>query len=517
VNSLFVNPNLILWSALMLTGMFAEVQSIPRDVADSDGANRRSLVSLHTTKRSGGSLAQPPRGGGNRMPRLKVSDNRRFLVKEDGTPFFYLGDTAWELFHRLNREEADRYLENRVRKGFTVIQAVAIAELEGHTVPNAYGHLPLTDLDPARPAVQEGAANDYWDHVDYIVDKANALGLVIGFLPTWGRYWHDNVHNDRPLFTVQNAESYGEWLGRRYKDRGLIWVLGGDRGVDNDTQREIIRAMARGLKKGDGGTHLMTWHPPGGNGSSTWFHDDDWLDFNMRQNGHVAEFTTRYDATRADYDRKPVKPVLDGEPIYEDHPVNFNAKNLGHSISSDVRRPLYWNLFTGACGHTYGHHSVWQMWQPDRPPINNPLQPWYEAIDQPGAEQMQHGRRLIESRPFLTRIPDDSIIVTDRVPTSVPGAGRYRFVATRDEAGTYAMVYAPIGRAFSVQMEVIKGPKVKAWWYNPRNGKATAIGEFPNTGERRFMPPDAGEVTDWVLVLDDASKNYSAPGKVNRR
>jgi len=62
-------------------------------------------------------------------PRLKVGENQRFLVYEDGRPFFYLGDTAWKLFHRLTREEADRYLENRAKKGFTVIQAVAIAEL----------------------------------------------------------------------------------------------------------------------------------------------------------------------------------------------------------------------------------------------------------------------------------------------------------------------------------------------------------------------------------------------------
>ena len=61
--------------------------------------------------------------------------------------------------------------------------------------------------------------------------------------------------------------------------------------------------------------------------------------------------------------------------------------------------------------------------------------PWYEAIDQPGAGQMQYRPRLIESRPFLTRVPDDGIVVTDRVPTSVPGAGRYRFVATRDDDG----------------------------------------------------------------------------------
>ncbi len=177
-----------------------------------------------------------------------------------------------------------------------------------------------------------------------------------------------------------------------------------------------------------------------------------------------------------------------------------------------MRRPLYWDLFSGAFGHTYGHHSVWQMWAPTRKAINDPLLPWTEALDQPGAQQMQLARRLLESRPFLTRVPDDSVLVTDRVSTAVPGAGRYRFVATRDTDFSYAMVYAPLGRRFRVRMDTIRGPKVVAWWFDPRNGVATRIGEFSNAGERAFLSPGPGEDLDWVLVLDDAAKGYPRPG-----
>lgn len=443
---------------------------------------------------------------------LRVSDNQRFLVTADGRPFFWLGDTAWELFHRLNREEAVDYLEHRARHGFTVVQAVALAELDGLHVPNPYGHKPLLDLDPARPDVKDGPNNDYWDHVDYIITEANRRGIYIGLLPTWGDKWNKKWGTGPEIFTPANAEAYGAWLGRRYRDAGIIWILGGDRPVENDTHRQIIRAMARGLRQGDGGAHLMTFHPSGGSGSAQYFHAETWLDFNMRQNGHALEFTGRYDKTREDYDHTPPKPVLDGEPIYEDHPVAFQASRLGHSVAADVRRPLYWNLFSGAFGHTYGHHSVWQMWQPGRPPINHPLLPWRAALDQPGAIQMQHGKHLLLSRPFLTRIPDDSVLVPDHVPTSVPGAGRYRFVATRDADGGYAMVYAPVGRTFTVRLDGIRGSTIRVWWFNPRDGSATVIGEFPASGTRAFTPPQPGEQLDWVLVLDDTARNFGTPG-----
>ena len=439
--------------------------------------------------------------------RLKVSDNKRFLTFEDGTPFFYLGDTGWELFHRLNKEETERYLENRRAKGFTVIQAVVLAELDGLNTPNAEGNKHLFDNDPLKPN------EAYFAHVDWVIKKAAEKGIFIGMLPTWGDKWNRKWGAGPQIFTPENARAYGRFLGKRYRnDPNIIWILGGDRPIEKELHLQIIEAMAEGLREGDGGAHLISFHPTGGEGSSQNLHNEKWLDFNMRQNGHSPSFTERYFQTYEDYLLKPVKPVIDAEPIYEDHPINFNPDANGHSVASDVRRPLYWDLFSGACGHTYGHHSVWQMFAPGRSPVNRPLMPWFDALDQQGAAQMIFGRRLMESRPYFTRIPDNSIIVQDNVVSSVPGAGSYMFVATRDSEGSYAMIYVPVGRKFTVRMDFIKGKEITAWWFNPRNGKATATGKFPNTGTRTFLSPDPGESLDWILVLDDSEKKFPAPG-----
>jgi hypothetical protein len=191
------------------------------------------------------------------LPTLQASENGHFLVTGDGEPFFWLGDTGWQLFHRLDREEADVYLHDRAAKGFTVIQTVALAELDGLKTPNAYGHRPLIDNDPARPDVQEGPENDYWDHVDFIVQRANALGLYIGFLPTWGDKWQAGRRGSPPVFQVDNARAYGRWLGERYRTAGIIWILGGDRNIRSSAERDVIDAMAQGLREGDGGAHLI--------------------------------------------------------------------------------------------------------------------------------------------------------------------------------------------------------------------------------------------------------------------
>jgi hypothetical protein len=417
---------------------------------------------------------------------LRVSDNHRYLVTKDGAPFFWLGDTAWELVHRLDREETERYLEARRRQRFTVIQAAALAEFDGLTEPNRYGATPLVDRDPAKPN------EPYWAHVDWVVDLAAKKGLWIGLLPTWGDKWNKKWGIGPVVFTKDNARAYGRWLGARYKDRAnLIWILGGDRSPENAEHVDLIRGMAAGLAEGDGGRHLMTFHPQGGATSSTWFHADAWLATNMLQSGHGAKDLPTYAKIAADYAKEPPKPCLDGEPRYEDHPVNWKPEK-GWFDEFDVRQAAYWAVFAGAHGHTYGCHDIWQFWTPARTPISAARTAWTDALEFPGANQMRHLRALMESKPFLSRVPDPSLVAE-------PGTGASHVRATRGDG--YAFIYIPTGTPTKVVLGKIAGAEVKAAWFDPRLGTSAELGTFPNTGTKEFTPPSAGRGHDWVLVL----------------
>lgn len=441
--------------------------------------------------------AQQPFANG----RLTISANKRYLVHQDNTPFFWLGDTAWELFHRLNREEAEQYLKRRAEQGFTVVQAVALAEFDGLKEPNPYGDTPLVNNDPATPN------EAYFKHVDYIIDKAAQYGIVIGFLPTWGDKVFKNTWGQGPeIFTAANAKVYGRYVGNRYKNReNIVWILGGDRNPrDGSPDLAVWRAMAAGIEEGVGGADkaLMTYHPqPNGleGGASKWFQADDWFDFNMHQNGHCRS-TPVYDNISVSYQRQPTRPTIDAEPIYEDHPVCFNAKDLGTSNAYDVRLYAYLDLFAGAHGHTYGCHGIWQMYSAKRPSVNGPHFFWKEAMELPGANQMTHVRRLMTSRPLLDRVPDQSLIVENNLSAAE------RIQATR--GADYAFVYSAAGKPFTVNPGKLSGTSIIATWFDPRTGKTQSAGRFDNHKSNRFSPPTQGYGQDWVLILDDDRRHY---------
>ncbi len=425
--------------------------------------------------------------------KLVVSENKRFLQFEDGTPFFYLGDTGWELFHRLTYKEAEKYLENRRQKGFTVIQAVILSELDGLNTPNRNGDKPLIDNDPTRPV------EAYFAFVDSVIRLAAEKGIFIGLLPTWGdkvdRAWGQGPE----IFNPQNAAVYGTFLGSRYKNfPNIIWINGGDRSggghsKGNGDNSVVWDALGKSIKSADP-NHLMTFHPFGEHSSSQWFHNADWLDFNMMQTGHGQRSYAIYNKLRDDYARKPVKPCMDGEPRYEDHPIHWQPDSLGWFNEMHVRQAVYWNLFTGAHGHTYGCHPVWQMAAPGRGFIGLARRYWYDVLDLPGAWQMLNVRRLMESRPMLSRIPFQEAVID-------PGDEYSYIVATKGDG--YVMAYTPLGNDVKLNGDLLKAKSYRVSWFDPRSGKIRNEGSIQKTAVLIFKAPSGGPGFDWVLILDE--------------
>jgi hypothetical protein len=429
------------------------------------------------------------------LAQFSVSANKHYMLKA-GKPFFWMGDTAWELFHRLNREDADKYLKKRSEQGFTVVQAVALAEMDGIREPNAYGDKPLIDEDLTKPNEK------YFEHIDYIVNKAAEYGISIGFLPTWADKLDAGTWGKGPeILNEQNVAVYATWLANRYKNKtNIIWILGGDRQPRGEKDIAVWRAMGKAIMKVTGNKAVITYHcQPNQLGSAEWFRNEDWFTFNMFQTGHCRDVPV-YDRINASYSAIPTKPTIDGEPIYEDHPVCFNVKDLGTSSAYDVRKSAYLDLLSGAFGHTYGCHDIWQMYSLKREPVNGPHIFWYEAVDLPGANQMRYVRKLMESHPMLDRVPDQSAVLEGN---NTP-AERVQAARGKD----YLFVYSAAGKPFTVVANKIAGASLNAYWYNPRDGKTQDISTVSNSKSNKFTPPSSGYGQDWVLVLDDAAKQY---------
>ena len=439
------------------------------------------------------------------LPRIEVSDNDRFLQTTDGEPFFWLGDTAWWIW-RLDPAEVDQYMANRAAKGFTVVQGpVLLNELDNYAG--------VSNANPVQPS------EAWFSHIDTIITAAEQHGLYIAPVLAWGY--------DEAILTESIAYDWGFYVGDRYKNRTNIaaFVVAGE---FNHPEANVAlwTALAQGLQDGLGTSEVLLSALPrwfggySGQTSSASLHDQPWLAFNMHQSSIYGDCTndpanSRYIGTHNwllaehDYPLVPTKPLVDAEPSYEQQPVSaascdFNPQRWP---AFGTRRRAYWSTFAGAFGHTYGANGVFQFHQEDDPmKVWAPIDYWNVAIDYPGAFHAGYLRALIESRPFLTRIPGQDFLIApidDDVPTHVH--------ATRDELGRYAMVYIPgADRDVTVNMDLITGTTARAWWFSPIGVRATVIGDYDSAGTRTFSTPGEGE--DWVLVVDDVAQNFPPPG-----
>lgn len=436
------------------------------------------------------------------LPRLKVADrNPHLLSTEDGKPFFMVGDTAWELLHRLNREEVIHYLDTRQRQKFNMVWTVVLSEFNNLSTPTQLGDLPFLSLETLDPNPK------YFDWVAWVIDQAAERGIYVGVVVSWGDKLTAPWGTGPRIFdTPEKGKQFASFVANRFKDKtNIMWVLGGDRppfvqkgqwaegyaasvGLDPDKNwLPIWDAMAEGIFEQYGENALITYHPQGGPDSTSYYLSDrKWLHLNAMQSGHGAgRDTPVWERIERDYNLEPIRPTFDAEPNYEDHPVSpwpsFNPQN-GYFDEYDVRRQNWRSTFAGGCGFIYGHHSMWGCASDRYPWINHTKMDWKQAVDRPGAEQMKFIRELMETEDFFDWIPDQSIILGE----NGKHAEHKRAIRTKD--GTKAMIYLPHGGSVQVKTE---GDAV---WFDPRTGKRSpAAAEDGN-----YKAPND---IDWVLII----------------
>jgi len=387
---------------------------------------------------------------------IRVSVNGRYFVDRSGEPFFWLGDTLWDLFRDFSAPDADVVLKARKRQGFSAVQIMITGVGDG-AKPNLSGQTPWIKDDPAAPN------EAYFKNVDGVMEagRLNGLVLVLG------------VFHQRQVarITPANARGYARWIARRYRDApNVIWSMYPKAEQD---YIPVLRELATGLREGDGGAHLITVHPDPSPASSSFIHDEPWLDFNSSQPWNRYEMV--YGMVTADCARTPEKPAVMAEAGYE------GVRTLTPLI---IRKQAYWSHLAGG-HHSYGHDDNW------RSPSS-----WRSWVDSPGAGHMGVYRKIVTScREWWNWVPDQSIFAGGASDGPTLNA------AARSTAGDWILAYLSSNTTVSIQMDKITaGDAVEASWFDPTTGTRTRIGGFTNRGVQSFSTPSGWE--DAVLLLE---------------
>jgi len=388
-------------------------------------------------------------------PMYRVSDNGHYLVDANGEPFFWQGDTEWELFYVLTVQEAKELLQARKAQGFTVVQAMCdglfpkwIAEDKR---PGLGELMPWSNDNPLTPN------EAYFRRMDAIVAAAQEEHLVLLI----GVYHLEDVEAKR--ITLANIGSWTRWLAHRYKDApNIIWTMYSSL---DPSSSPMVQVAVKGLKEGDAGSHLVTLHPEGTAGSSSRVQAE--LSFNTFQSLNAGNLN--YQFAQADYVRTPVKPVVNGEARYEGD---------GGTTAFDVRRSA-WLSYLGGAAFSYGHINNWKS------PGS-----WREWVNAAGAKQIQAIGNFLRSVAWWKLIPDQSILIDG-------GDG----VAAHSSDGDWILAYLPANTPVTLRLSAIKSSKrALISWINPLSGEKMRIGTYPVSARPTLTPP--ADWQDAVLLAE---------------
>ena len=396
---------------------------------------------------------------------VKISENGRYITDRNNNPVFWLGTTQWQIFRDYTLDEARLILEKSKSNGFIFVQAMLMGVGDG-TKANIHGEKPWLDNNPLTPN------EAYFLHVDSVIRVARENNIILSITIYHQRY--------RKYITLENARQWAKWISSRFKDKAnIVWSM------TPEAKEEfipVLRELAAGLHEGDGGYHIITFKPDPSPFSSSFIHQESWLDFNSMQTWNAVRLI--YPMVTNDYNLKPVKPVLMAEGAYE------QGSEYGFDVTPLwIRRQAYYSYLAGA-HHTYGHNDSWRV-----------LPTWKKALDAPGAFQMGILKKIfLNLEEWWYLVPDQSILISGGNTT-----GDLLKLAARHKDGKWIMIYLSEKSSFSVDLARMKvQKKVNALWVDPVTGNSIPAGTFKARGEKSFLTPDTME--DAVLILQAKKK-----------
>ena len=416
---------------------------------------------------------------------VQVSDDGPYLAHADGTPFFWLSDTAWNGALLATKDDWNAYLAQRKAQQFTAIQFVATPWRTAST--DAEGEPAYTvenDSIRMNPA--------FFQRFDSYVDAVNEAGLLAAPVMLWALGDPEKMPVPGKLPAAQ-ATQIARYLVARYGAHHVLWFLGGDENYSGEERIAHWKTIGRNVF-GDREHAPVTLHPQGMQWHFEPFYDEPWLDVLIYQSGHGDDANTlrwiHSGPVSEAWREETARPIINSEPPYEDHVAYQSGEP--HTAYT-VRRAVYWSLLNApTAGASYGAHGVWSWETEPGVPLNHDrsgvAKPWSEAIDLPGGQDMQHVAELFTSLDWWTLRPDQDLLAEQ--PSSEDPA---RFVATaRATSGSLALLYLPVGGSITLSRDV----GAAAFWFNPRDGSRTSAS---SDDARTFTAPDD---QDWVLVIE---------------
>ena len=422
---------------------------------------------------------------------IRVARDRRHFEHEDGTPFFWLADTAWNGPLMSTPADWNYYLSRRKLQRFTAVQLVTTqwrAAPEGDHL----GELAFTGQD--RIAVNP----EFFQRLDEKLDAMNHADLLGVPVLLWA-IGGGSQPQVNPGYALQEEQAVrlARYMVARWGSNAVAWFLAGDgdyRGVKAERWKRIGRAVF-----GDEPHAPVTMHPGGMQWIQREFTDANWLDFLGYQSGHGDDARTltwmNSGPPASGWNLDPIRPFINLEPPYENH-VAYQSKT---PISAHtVRRAVYWSLLNSpTAGVSYGGHGVWGWDDGTTPPTDHqnsgiPL-PWKQALEMPGAAQMTHVSSFFKAIDFWRLRPAPEVLAAQ------PGKEdpKRHIAVARSKEGDLLVVYVPEDRELSIVSRSL--PKnFSASWYNPGTGQPEQVSAVVNQRAIQFTTPSEG---DWLLLV----------------